>query len=64
MHLPNLFCEFRQGYATTLLNLVKRFVMADFLYTATRRTVFPESSTYKQMQSLHAGAKHHRWHHS
>jgi hypothetical protein len=34
IHLPNLFCEFRQGYATTLLNLVKRFVMADFLYTA------------------------------
>ena len=44
MHLPNLFCEFRQRYATTLLNLVKRFVMADFLYTAKRCTVFPESS--------------------
>jgi hypothetical protein len=64
IHLPNLCCEFRQGYATTLLNLVKRFVMADFLYTAKRRTVFPESSTYKQMQSLHTRAKHHRWHHS
>jgi hypothetical protein len=57
MHLPNLFCEFRQRYATTLLSLVKRFVMVDFLYTAKRRTVFPESSTYGQMQSLHAGAK-------
>jgi hypothetical protein len=57
MHLPNLFCEFRQGYATTLLSLVKRFVMVDFLYTAKRRTVFPESSTHEQMQSLHAGAK-------
>ena len=63
-HLPNLFCEFRQGYATILLSPVKRFVMADFLYTAERRTVFPESSIYKQMQSLHAGAKHHRWYHS
>jgi hypothetical protein len=57
IHLPNLFCEFRQGYATTLLSLVKCFVMADFLYTAKGRTVFPESSTYVQMQSLHAGAK-------
>ena len=57
IHLPNLFCEFRQGYATTLLNLVKRFVMADFLYTAKWRTVFLESSACKQMQSLHAGAK-------
>jgi hypothetical protein len=47
MHLPNLFCEFRQRYATTLLSLVKRFVMVDFLYTAKRRTVFPESSIYK-----------------
>ena len=57
IHLPNLFCELRQGYATTLLSLVKRFVIADFLYTAKGRTVFPESSTYEQMQSLHAGAK-------
>jgi hypothetical protein len=60
IHLPNLFCEFRQGYATTLLSLFKRFMMADFLYTAKGRSVFPESSTYEQVQSLHA-PKHHRW---
>jgi hypothetical protein len=30
MHLPNLFCEFRQGYATTLLSSVKSFLMRTF----------------------------------
>ena len=48
MHLPNLFCEFRQGYATTLLKTVKCFVNGDFLYTARGRTASPESSTYEK----------------
>jgi hypothetical protein len=65
IHLPNLFCEFRQGYATTLLSLVKRFVMADFLYTAKGRAVFPESSTQTSGCSHRMQApKHHRWYRS
>jgi hypothetical protein len=39
-----------------MLSSVKRFVMADFWYTAKRRTEFPEPSIYEQMQSLHAGS--------
>ena len=64
IHLPNLFCEFRQGYATTLLNLVKRFVMADFLYTAKGAPCFRNHLPMSRCSHCMQAPKHHRWHHS
>jgi hypothetical protein len=63
IHLPSLFGELRQEYATTLLRSVKHFVIStfsitDFLYTARGRNPFPDSSSHEQVQPSIAAPNH------